>query len=615
MVGNDAAEGDGPPSHDKAPQSTLLGMLAAEKACGERADAPIFAGEAPRTANALFDECEELIALTNSSERTFGEGAVIGLFRRWNEAMRRIGGAEPVPFPHWLEARHRTHPAYRSTGFFGVPGMGSPVETVNLENLRQEARRIQDWCQARTLGVGNAFVKRGDNLGDWVVERRLGSGGNGEVWRSTNSNGKSAALKVLHRKWHIPNDARYKRFRSECEIHSKLTGRAGILPLIEHHVPATPDKRNPARLVTEIATPLEHAIQGAKSLEQIVQAVAAIAETLASLHAEGISHRDIKPNNLFLLNDHWVIGDFGLTDFPEKDAITATGEKVGPAYYIAPEMLNDASRSDGCPADVYSLAKTLWVLAAGQKLPLPGHQPIAFINSTLSQSTGHSRATTLDLLIDKATRLDPSERPTMREVSDELHAWTHPTSVGTSIPPIKDIATRILSNSASVRSHGERLNEWREIAQRTITPIGSGLMRIAKIFAESGLGPGGVQHHNQIWAYKDQASQPAAERPIHEVGGCTEVPRSNDPSDKCRLACHAGVALFRDGRAVILGGFIVTSNRPTRLPRRLFWRESDPVPVGSALQDQAIAQLFSELQENLRTALEEFAESIERESA
>lgn len=66
------------------------------------------------------------------------------------------------------------------------------------------------------------------------------------------------------------------------------------------------------------------------------------------------------------------MGDFGIASFPDKVARTNTKGKLGPAYFIAPEMIFDPKRVNGGSADVYSLAKTLWVLLCGQKYPLPG---------------------------------------------------------------------------------------------------------------------------------------------------------------------------------------------------------------------------------------------------
>ena len=148
-----------------------------------------------------------------------------------------------------------------------------------------------------------------------------------------------------------------------------------------------------------------------------------MARSLANLHELGIAHRDIKPDNLFYYEGEWVVGDLGLAIFDEKEALTLPMEKVGPVYYIAPEMLNSAIGSDGKLADVYSLAKTLWVLATGQRYPLPGHQVVSVPALTISTYSSDPRAALLDSLIEISTSYNPVSRPSMKQFLHELNAW------------------------------------------------------------------------------------------------------------------------------------------------------------------------------------------------
>lgn len=66
-------------------------------------------------------------------------------------------------------------------------------------------------------------------------------------------------------------------------------------------------------------------------------------------------------------NDQFFLADFGLVDDPDKADITSTGEQIGAKRTIAPEMKWSSQRADGKPADVYSLAKTLWILLTGRR--------------------------------------------------------------------------------------------------------------------------------------------------------------------------------------------------------------------------------------------------------
>jgi serine/threonine protein kinase len=171
-----------------------------------------------------------------------------------------------------------------------------------------------------------------------------------------------------------------------------------------------------------VATPIAGALGEAPALERVVEAVASVAEALASLAAEGISHRDVKPGNLYHFEGQWMIGDFGLVSYPGKEPITEEGKKLGPLYFLSPEMLSNPATAKGELSDVYSLAKTLWVLATGQNYPPQGEQRVDVEQLTISGNVVHTRAYLLDRLLERATRHDPATRPSMAGMASELRA-------------------------------------------------------------------------------------------------------------------------------------------------------------------------------------------------
>jgi hypothetical protein len=89
-------------------------------------------------------------------------------------------------------------------------------------------------------------------------------------------------------------------------------------------------------------------------------------------------------------------------------------------------MMRDAADVPAGPADVYAFAKSVWVLAADQKYPLPGEQRAEIPQLRLSSYCPHTRAGILDRLIEQATQHNQKQRPLMREVADELAAWLTP---------------------------------------------------------------------------------------------------------------------------------------------------------------------------------------------
>ena len=262
--------------------------------------------------------------------------------------------------------------------------------------------------------------RRGDTVGKWVLTEILGEGGNAEVWRA-NDGEAEVALKILNqRKVHSEP---YRRFRREVEAFRLIGSHACIMPLLDEDLPESPSVERLAWLAMPIGVPLDKALSQS-SLRDVVAVVAKIADTLADIHENfHIHHRDIKPSNLYLLDGQPAISDFGLVDLPDTDVLTEVGRPLGPRYFLAYEMVVDSTHADPAPADVFSLAKTLWVLCVDQRWPPQGEQRASVEAYSVDKHRPHPLSRHLDELIERCTRHEPIERPSMREVADDLRAW------------------------------------------------------------------------------------------------------------------------------------------------------------------------------------------------
>lgn len=276
-------------------------------------------------------------------------------------------------------------------------------------------------------------------VGPWALTERLGQGGNAVVYKATRDGIDYVALKVI--KTQKADREPYKRFAREVNFLSGLTIEDGVLPLIEANIPDEPAKDNPAWLAMPIAQPIRLAL-AEESLETIVDAVATIADTLARLAARGIAHRDIKPGNLYCLDGRWLVGDFGLIDIPDLEQLTLQGRPLGPAHFTAHELIVSPESADARRADVYSLGKTLWVLATEERYPPEGHQAKENTGFGISDMRPHPHAAQLDSLIDSMTQLRPELRPTMNQVARDLRGWLRMTTEQPGLN-IDDIRARV----------------------------------------------------------------------------------------------------------------------------------------------------------------------------
>lgn len=114
---------------------------------------------------------------------------------------------------------------------------------------------------------------------------------------------------------------------------------------------------------------------------------AQIASALASVHALGLIHRDIKPDNILLGNDGVLLTDFGIvrqlnvTRPDQPPTLAGTGLPIGTPQYMAPEQL--ASRSVDHRADLYALGAVLYEMLTGQP-PHIADTPYAIATRVLS---------------------------------------------------------------------------------------------------------------------------------------------------------------------------------------------------------------------------------------
>ncbi|MEY8566691.1 Stk1 family PASTA domain-containing Ser/Thr kinase [Corynebacterium sp.] len=138
-----------------------------------------------------------------------------------------------------------------------------------------------------------------------------------------------------------------------------------------------------------------------------------VLEALALAHQEGMVHRDVKPDNVLIRDDHQVkLADFGLVRASRRD-VTSGGPVIGTAAYLSPEQVRGGHV--GPEGDVYAAGILLFELLTG-RTPFRGSSPeetaLMRLDNDVPAPSGFIAGVPpeLDDLVLRATRHDPAER-------------------------------------------------------------------------------------------------------------------------------------------------------------------------------------------------------------
>ena len=201
------------------------------------------------------------------------------------------------------------------------------------------------------------------HIGAHALLARLGAGGMGQVYLGRSPGGRLVAVKVVREEITGHPEA-LARFRREAQT-VRAVRSAYTANLIDASLEVAP-----YWLATEyVAGPtLGHAVgaRGALPAETVRGLGAALAEGLASVHAYGVTHRDLKPQNVILGAQGPQLIDFGIARGVGATALTQDGQAPGTPGYTAPEVLTGAGLEAGPAADVFALGATLAYAATGR---------------------------------------------------------------------------------------------------------------------------------------------------------------------------------------------------------------------------------------------------------
>lgn len=129
--------------------------------------------------------------------------------------------------------------------------------------------------------------------------------------------------------------------------------------------------------------------QGVVNWKEAVHFVTQILRALQHAHDKGIVHRDIKPQNIILLQDGTIkVSDFGIARFSRSDTRTMTESAIGSVHYISPEQARGEITDD--KADIYSVGVVMYEMLTGQ-LPFQSDSAVSVAIMQLQQEAKRPR--------------------------------------------------------------------------------------------------------------------------------------------------------------------------------------------------------------------------------
>jgi serine/threonine kinase PknH len=250
-----------------------------------------------------------------------------------------------------------------------MSGAGFAVPRDGLSSANTCAvRRLGEILTQAKEGEGAVNSLVGEMFGKYKINRLLGAGGMGKVYEAYDTDkGRTVALKLLNEQY--ADDEKFRaRFLRES--------RAAAVLQEPHVIPIHDWGEIDGVLYIDMRLVRGQTLHdilknGALEPQRATDIVGQVAAALDAAHAQGLIHRDVKPQNIIVTPDDFAyLVDFGIAEAKGDTHLTMAGYQVGSFDYMAPERFGD---SEATPAvDIYALACVLYEALTGHK-PFAGH--------------------------------------------------------------------------------------------------------------------------------------------------------------------------------------------------------------------------------------------------
>ncbi len=205
----------------------------------------------------------------------------------------------------------------------------------------------------------------------FVVEKQIGQGGNGRVFKAKNNKNEMKAIKILDKG--EKSNEKIKRFKNEVFFCMKNEHK-NIIKIEDYGFYKDGEKEYIFYIMPYYDETLRNRMNNSISSKNIIEIFCSILDGLEFAHENGVIHRDIKPENILLNKDsnQAVIADFGIAHIMKEENMatvveTKFDERVGNRDYCSPEQ-KDKTSEVSAKTDIFSLGLLLNEMFT-QKIP------------------------------------------------------------------------------------------------------------------------------------------------------------------------------------------------------------------------------------------------------
>ncbi len=250
--------------------------------------------------------------------------------------------------------------------------------------------------------------------GRYEIHELIGVGGMANVYRCTDTiDDREVAIKILKDEY-LNNEEFIRRFKNESKAIAMLSHPnivkvydVSFGDMIQYIVMEYIDGITLKEYIDR---------QGIIEWKDVLHLTTQVLRALQHAHESGIVHRDIKPQNIMLLQDGTIkVTDFGIARFSDKATRTMTDQAIGSVHYIAPEQAR-GDVTDG-KTDIYSVGVMLYEMLTG-KLPFEGESAVTVALMQLQSTPKRPREVNpsipvgLEQITMRAMEKQPSKRYT-----------------------------------------------------------------------------------------------------------------------------------------------------------------------------------------------------------